>query len=62
MGSLKACGRINGGKAFGPIPKIFMFHLNVKIKLKGICAALSGKLAEGKIIITDNDNVKDFDY
>ena len=57
MGSLKACGRIKGGKAFAPIPKIYRYHLNTKIKLKGLCAALSGKLAEGKIVVLNNDDI-----
>ena len=58
MGSLKACGRIKGGKAFAPIPKMYRYHLNIKTKLRGLCAALSGKLAEGKIIIVNDDKVK----
>lgn len=58
MGSLKSCGRINGAKAFGPVPKLYEYHLNVRIKLKGLCAALSAKLAEGKIIILSDDNIK----
>ena len=42
MGSLEASGRVNGYKIFCPIPKIFMFHLNANVELKGICATLSG--------------------
>ena len=62
MESLEASGRINGYNAFCHIPRIFMFQLNANVELKAIYATLSRKLTEGKIIIADNDNLKDFNY
>jgi large subunit ribosomal protein L4 len=54
IGNKRAPGRWKGGKAHGPKPTIYTFHLNEKVKLKAICSLLTSKLAEGRIrIITD---------
>ena len=54
VGNKRAPGRWKGGKAHGPKPTIYTFHLNNKIKLKGLKSILTSKLAEGRIrIITD---------
>lgn len=53
MGNLRGSGKKKPGKSWGHIPKIFAYTIPVKLKLKGLIAALSAKLAEGKIIIID---------
>ena len=55
LGNLRAPGRKGGAKAHGPQPKDFTFFIPNKLKLKGISASLSGKLAEGKIIVIDSE-------
>lgn len=45
IGNKRAPGRWKGGKAHGPKPTIYSFHLNNKIKLKALKALLTSKLA-----------------
>jgi len=53
VGQNRAPNRVGGGKAHGAKPKVYSQQLNVKIKLKALCALISSKLAEGKIKIVD---------
>lgn len=39
---------VKGGKAHGSVPKDFRYHLPEKVKIQGLKAMLSAKLAEGK--------------
>lgn len=60
-GTLRGSGKKKPGKSWGHIPKIFTFILPVKIKMKGLQAILSAKLAEGKVIIYDQEDVASAD-
>ncbi len=53
IGNLRGSGKKKPGKSWGHIPKVFAFTLPIKIKLRGLIAALSAKLAEGKLIVID---------
>ena len=46
QGNLRAPGRRKGGKAFGPVPREFMFPMNKKIRLIALKSILSAKLFE----------------
>lgn len=46
-GFRRAAGRVGGGKAFAHVPKDFRYHLPEKVKILGLKAVLSAKLAEG---------------
>jgi large subunit ribosomal protein L4 len=44
LGDKRAPRLRKGGKAHGAKPVVYSFHLNSKIKLKALCALLTGKL------------------
>lgn len=50
MGFKRASGRHGGGKVHGHVPKDFRYFLPEKVKLQGLKAMLSAKLAEGMSI------------
>jgi large subunit ribosomal protein L4 len=47
IGFKRASGRHGSGKVHGHVPKDFKFFLPEKVKLQGLKAMLSAKLAEG---------------
>ena len=51
QGYLRASGRRKAGKSFGHVPKDFTYYLPEKIKIQGLKATLSAKLAEGEFVI-----------
>ena len=59
IGEKRAPRLHKGGKAHGAKARVFSFPLNAKIKLKGLCALLSAKMAEGKIKIVDTESLKE---
>ena len=50
-GFIRASHRVGGAKAFGPLPKDFTYYLPEKVKLQGLKAMLSAKLAEGSSLL-----------
>ena len=57
MGNLRASSHVGGGKCFGHRPKDFRYPLNEKVKVAGLVAVLSGRLAEGRIRVYDTEDL-----
>ena len=45
---------IGGGKAHGPVARVFHPGLNKKVRVLGLKVALSAKAREGKLVVVDN--------
>ncbi len=58
QGNKRASGRKGGGKSWGTRPKDHTINLPQQVKMKGLVSMLSAKLAEGKIIILNSDEVE----
>lgn len=57
-GLLRGSGKKKPGKSWGHIPTMYTHLLPVKVKLKSIQSLLSAKLAEGKVIIYDREEIQ----
>jgi large subunit ribosomal protein L4 len=52
-GSVRSPTRVGGGIAFGPKPRSYAKSLNKKMRRLAIRSALSGKLADGQLVVID---------
>jgi large subunit ribosomal protein L4 len=53
QGSIRAPTRVGGGIVFGPKPRDYSQSLNKKMRRLAIRSALSGKVADGQLVIID---------
>lgn len=54
QGSIRAPQHVGGGIALGPKPRDYRYSVNKKVKAAAMCAALSSKVADGKIFVIDD--------
>ena len=54
QGTIRAPQWTGGGVVFAPKPRDFSFKLNKKVKRLALKSALSGKVADGKILVLDD--------
>ncbi len=59
QGTLRAPQHEGGGRAHGPVVRSHAFSLNKKVRTLGLRHALSAKVAEGKLLLIDNAEVKE---
>ena len=59
QGSLRSPQFRGGATIFGPVVRSHAFSLNKKIRALGLRMALSAKQAQGKLIVLENDAVKE---
>ncbi|MEO8458025.1 MAG: 50S ribosomal protein L4 [Chloroflexota bacterium] len=53
-GSIRAPNRVGGGIAFGPKPRSYAKDMPKKMRRLAIRSALSGKLADGQLVVVDS--------
>jgi len=54
QGDKKAPHWVGGGVALGPHPRSFAFKVNKKVKRAALCAALSRRQQEGRLLVIDD--------
>ncbi len=54
QGSIRAPQHVGGGVALGPKPRDYRYSVNKKVKAAAMKAALSSKVADGKIFVIDD--------
>lgn len=59
MGNLRASSHVGGGKSFGHKPKDFRYNVNEKVKIKALVSMMSGRLAEGRVRVYENEVLED---
>ncbi|MCL1868370.1 MAG: 50S ribosomal protein L4 [Paludibacter sp.] len=55
-GDIKSPVRVGGGRIFGPVPRLYRFKLNKKVKLLARKSALSYKAQKNAICVVENLN------
>lgn len=54
MGSYNSPSRVGGGVAHGPTPRSYSFGVPKQVRRKAICAVLSGKVRDEKLLVLDS--------
>jgi large subunit ribosomal protein L4 len=54
QGTKKAPHWVGGGTVFGPIPRSYEMKVNKKTRRAALCAALSRRQEEGRLVVLDN--------
>lgn len=60
QGSTRAPQWTHGGVALGPKPRTYHIGMNKKTKRVAICSALSGKVADGEMIVVDSITANEY--